>query len=122
MSCSHKGQHLLTGMDNGVIRIHPLTLMTTNTYSITDLTTHWTVSMHDNDHGRVRGSVYMLLLSLVLQVTRLVCTYDDQYVISAGADGNLFVYKFNSQLEPPPVPTTGVVDDQVVYIMWVLCV
>jgi len=51
-----------------------------------------------------------------------VCTYDDQYVISAGADGNLFVYKFNSQLEPPPVPTTGAVGDQVIYMTRSLCI
>ena len=51
-----------------------------------------------------------------------MCTYDDQYVISAGADGNLFVYKFNSQLEPPPVPTTGAVGDQVRSLLWCIFV
>lgn len=40
-------------------------------------------------------------------------TFDDQYVISAGADGNLFVFKFNSQLEPPALPTVASVSDKV---------
>ena len=44
-------------------------------------------------------------------MTKLVSTFDDQYVVSAGADGNLFVFKFNSQLEAPTPPS--VVSDKV---------
>ena len=46
-------------------------------------------------------------------MTKIVTTFDDQYVVSAGADGNLFVYKFNSQLEPPTVPAIAPVSDKV---------
>jgi len=45
-------------------------------------------------------------------VTKLLSTFDDQYVISAGADGNLFVFKFNSQLEPP-TPSVASITDKV---------
>ena len=55
---SHKGQHLLTGMDNGVIRIHPLTAAGGSTeeyYYISESLqdSHWSISVHDNDIGRV---------------------------------------------------------------------
>lgn len=58
VSYSHKGQHLLTGMDNGVIRIHPLAAMegsTANDYYIDESLQdyHWSISVHDNDIGRV---------------------------------------------------------------------
>ena len=45
-------------------------------------------------------------------MTKLVSTFDDQYVISAGADGNLFVFKFNSQLEQP-TPSAASITDKV---------
>ena len=56
MSSSHKGQHLLTGMDNGVIRIHPLTAMPgNNDYCISESLQdyHWSITVHDNDIGQV---------------------------------------------------------------------
>ena len=56
LSCSHKGQHLFTGMDNGVIRIHPLTTgSTANVYFISESLQelHWSISVHDNDIGKV---------------------------------------------------------------------
>lgn len=55
VSYSHKGQHLLTGMDNGVIRIHPLTTGSTEEYYISESLqdSHWSISVHDNDIGRV---------------------------------------------------------------------
>ena len=40
-------------------------------------------------------------------MTKLVTTFDDQYVVSAGADGNLFVFKFNSKLVPPTIPAVA---------------
>ena len=48
-------------------------------------------------------------------MTKLVSTFDDQYVVSAGADGNLFVFKFNSQLEAPTLPSVAAgVSDKVI--------
>lgn len=53
-------------------------------------------------------------------------TFDDQYVISAGADGNLFVFKFNSLLEPPVISSITSVTDKVTnnvcVIMWIMSV
>lgn len=65
VSYSHKGQHLLTGMDNGVIRIHPLTTASTaNVYYISESLQElqWSISIHDNDIGRVNILSYFHLL------------------------------------------------------------
>ena len=45
-----------------------------------NLSSHWTLAMHDNHYGAV---------------THLVTSFDDKYVLSGGADGNLFVFLGN---------------------------
>ena len=42
-------------MDNGVIRIHPLTAGSTTEYYISESLqdSYWSISVHDNDIGRV---------------------------------------------------------------------
>ena len=45
--------------------------------SPTSLRSYWTLGMHDTQSGAL---------------THLCTTYDDQYVVSAGEDGNVFVY------------------------------
>ena len=74
--CSSSGEYLLAGASNGSIRVHPLA----RAYSLTSLQAYWALSMHDNYYGAV---------------TQLATTYDDQYVLSGGADGNVFVYTAN---------------------------
>ena len=58
------------------MRIHPLSAP----HDLHDLSSYWSLSMHDNHYGAV---------------TCLISTFDDQYVLSGGADGNLFVYQAN---------------------------
>ena len=86
---SSSGHYLLTGLENGFVRIHQLA----QAYSISSLESYWCLSMHDNVCGRI---------------TALTCTYDDKYLITAGADGNLFVYTTNlpapARQRQPPVP------------------
>ena len=71
---SSSGEYFLTGMSNGCIRIHQLH----EPHSLSTLTSHWSLNMHDNHSGAV---------------THLVTSFDDKYVLSGGADGNLFVFE-----------------------------
>ena len=73
---SASGEYLLTGSSNGCVRLHPLS----TPHTLRDLSSYWSVNMHDNHYGAV---------------TCLCSSFDDQYVISGGNDGNLFVYKAN---------------------------
>ena len=73
---SSSGEYFLTGSDNGYVRVHPLS----TPRSLSDLSTYWSLSMHDNHYGAV---------------THLVTSFDDQFVLSGGADGNVFVYQAN---------------------------
>ena len=73
---SSSGEYFLTGTSNGCIRIHQLH----EPHSLTHLTSHWSLSIHDNHNGAV---------------THLVTSFDDKYVVSGGADGNLFVFEGN---------------------------
>lgn len=58
------------------MRVHPLS----KPHSLTDLSSYWALNMHDNHYGAV---------------TCLATSFDDQFVLSGGEDGNLFVYKAN---------------------------
>ena len=63
-------------MSNGMVRIHPLS----TPYSLCALDSYWALSIHDNHYGAV---------------SHLATSFDDQYVISGGDDGNVFVYQTN---------------------------
>ena len=63
-------------MSNGLVRIHPLS----TPYSLSTLDSYWALSMHDNHYGAV---------------SHLATTFDDQYLVSGGEDGNVFVYRTN---------------------------
>ena len=73
---SSSGEYLLTGTSNGLVRIHPLSAP----YSLSTLDSYWALSMHDNHYGAV---------------SHLATTFDDQYLVSGGEDGNVFVYRTN---------------------------
>ena len=73
---SSSGEYLLAGVSNGSIRVHPLA----RPHCLGSLQAYWSLSMHDNHYGTV---------------TQLATTFDDQYVLSGGADGNVFVYIAN---------------------------
>lgn len=66
---------MFTGSSNGIIRVHniPPSLST----SPSSLDSYWSLAVHDNHIGAI---------------THLSITCDDHYVITAGADGNVFVF------------------------------
>lgn len=74
--CSASGEYFLTGTSNGCVRLHPLS----TPHALNDLSSYWSLNMHDNHYGAV---------------TCLSTTFDDQFVLSGGEDGNLFIYKAN---------------------------
>lgn len=84
---SSSGQYLLTGSSNGVVRVHILPPSLTIP---TSLGSYWALSMHDPHTG---------------PVSYLASTYDDHYVVSAGADGNVFVYSANLPTATPERPS-----------------
>lgn len=71
---SKTGDYLLTGTGNGCVRVYQLS----SPYTLTSLEKHWTLSYHDNHYG---------------QVKTMSLSYDGKYLVSGGADGNMFVYK-----------------------------
>lgn len=91
---SSSGEYLLTGASNGYIRIHPLS----KAFAISSLESYWALGVHDNTYGAV---------------TQLAVTYDDQYVVTGGTDGNIFVFKANlptvsqQQLKQPQMPVSA---------------
>lgn len=75
---SHEGAQLLLGFLNGKIRIHQLT----TPYSLKELGPYWELGVHDSDYGHV---------------TNLVVSYDNNVLLSTGADANIFVFIYMSQ-------------------------
>ena len=102
---SSSGEYLLTGSSHGCLRIHPLP----KPYSLASLQDYWAINMHDNLYGAV---------------THIAVTSDDQYVLSAGADGNVFVYKAAlptaKQRQPPTVETVVSMFSSQGHPMWLL--
>ena len=72
---SHSGKFLLLGMDNGVLRIHPLD----GSNDFEHFSSFWALNVHDNHHGGIQ---------------HIKTSFDDKYVFTAGLDGNFFVFRF----------------------------
>ena len=66
---------MMLGMDNGVVRIHPLD----QNAELEHLNSFWCLTVHDNQHGGIR---------------HIKTSFDDKYVFTAGMDGNFFVFRF----------------------------
>ena len=79
-SLSHSGSYMLVGAENGNVRAFPLheSAATPGLYDIGNFISHWTLSIHDNQYG---------------QVTHICCSHDDKYILTAGHDGNVFVFQ-----------------------------
>ncbi|XP_068925975.1 cilia- and flagella-associated protein 44 [Petaurus breviceps papuanus] len=96
---------MFCGMQNGQVRVYILKDKSPN---LTDMQSYWSYSIHDNDYGHIQA---------------LCPSYDDRFVVTCGADGNIFVFNVLSeeQLEedlratvPPPrigIETEKRVDD-----------
>lgn len=81
-------EYLIIGMGNGKIRINFCK------ENWRDLSDYWLLSMHDNFFGRIPAIKF---------------SYDNKFLFSIGADGNLFVYTWNLPLkEIRPIKATAV--------------
>ncbi|XP_029963563.1 cilia- and flagella-associated protein 44-like [Salarias fasciatus] len=74
LTFSANRQFLLCGMHSGSIRVYPLQ---PGQPGITSMQAYWTLSVHDNDYGHLR---------------HIKCSHDDQFVLTAGDDGNIFTF------------------------------
>lgn len=77
--CSTNRQLLLCGMHSGFIRVYPLQ---PGDHHLKSMRAYWTLSVHDNQYGHLK---------------HIRCSYDDQFVLTAGDDGNIFSFS----LRPP---------------------
>lgn len=74
MYCSTNRQMLLCGMHSGFIRVYPLHH---GEQSLKSMRAYWTLSVHDNQYGHLQ---------------HIRSSYDDQFVLTAGDDGNIFSF------------------------------
>ncbi|XP_044029955.1 cilia- and flagella-associated protein 44 [Siniperca chuatsi] len=65
---------LLCGMHSGFIRVYPLQ---PSDHSLTSMHAYWALSVHDNQYGHLR---------------HIRCSHDDNFVLTAGDDGNIFSF------------------------------
>ncbi|XP_076974479.1 cilia- and flagella-associated protein 44 isoform X2 [Tamandua tetradactyla] len=72
---------MFCGMKNGAIRVY---ILNENDPSLTSMVHYWHFSMHDNDYGCMKS---------------ISTSFDDRFLVSAGADSNIFVYSIFSELE-----------------------
>ncbi|XP_051841259.1 cilia- and flagella-associated protein 44 isoform X1 [Antechinus flavipes] len=84
---------MFCGMQKGQIRVY---ILKNKSLKLTDMEHYWDYSIHDNDYGQIQA---------------LYPSYDDRFVVSCGADGNIFVFNILSEEEleeglkatvPPP--------------------
>ncbi|XP_073929246.1 cilia- and flagella-associated protein 44 isoform X2 [Castor canadensis] len=72
---------MFCGMRNGAIRVY---FLSQNDPSLDNLENYWHFNMHDNNYGCVKG----------------ICTsFDDRFLVTIGADSNIFVFNIFSELE-----------------------
>lgn len=79
LSPSSNQTMMFCGMRNGAIRVY---VLNQGDSSLTSLQDYWHFNVHDNNYGCVKG---------------IVVSFDDQYLLTAGADGNIFVFNISSE-------------------------
>ncbi|XP_041923604.1 cilia- and flagella-associated protein 44 isoform X1 [Alosa sapidissima] len=67
-------QLMLCGMHSGRIRAYPLE---SSDHHLASMQAFWSLSVHDNQYGHVQ---------------HVRCSYDDQFVLTTGQDGNIFSF------------------------------
>ncbi|KAJ6662253.1 hypothetical protein lerEdw1_012416 [Lerista edwardsae] len=78
--CS-SGLLMFCGMKDGSIRIYTLY---SKDLSVDNIAGYWSFNMHDNDYGYIQG---------------IYPSFDDRFLITCGADGNIFAYNILSAEE-----------------------
>ncbi|XP_038610697.1 cilia- and flagella-associated protein 44 isoform X3 [Tachyglossus aculeatus] len=81
VSFSTSGLLMFCGMEDGAVRVFPLKDKST---SLSSLGASWTLTVHDNDHG---------------QVQNISPSYDDRFLVTCGADSNIFAFAVLSDVE-----------------------
>ncbi|XP_040195062.1 cilia- and flagella-associated protein 44 [Rana temporaria] len=69
---------LYCGMKDGAVRVYPLQ---PNDPLLTSIGSYWSLGVHDNQYGRMQA---------------ISSSYDDQYLVTCGADGNIFTFSILS--------------------------
>ena len=69
---------MLIGMEDGSIRIQNLE----KEFKLDELSSHWQLNLHDNNYGHI---------------VKLAVSPDERMLLSAGTDGNLFLYDIMEQ-------------------------
>ncbi|KAM9695944.1 cilia- and flagella-associated protein 44 [Dama dama] len=72
---------MFCGMQNGAIRVY---ILSKNDPSLTSMEDYWHFNMHDNNYGRVNA---------------ISTSFDDRFLVTAGADSNIFVFNIFSEFE-----------------------
>ncbi|KAM8976941.1 cilia- and flagella-associated protein 44 [Pelodytes ibericus] len=75
---SSNKQLLFCGMQDGTVRVYPLQA---NDPLLTSMQGYWSLGVHDNQYGRVQA---------------MCCSYDNQYLVTCGADSNIFTFSILS--------------------------
>ncbi|XP_042312653.1 cilia- and flagella-associated protein 44 isoform X2 [Sceloporus undulatus] len=87
--CS-SGLLMFCGMENGAVRIYPLHR---KELSADNIAGYWSFNLHDNDYGKIQG---------------ICSSFDDRFLVTCGADGNIFTYNILSAEEIKKVLRTKV--------------
>ncbi|KAI4548407.1 hypothetical protein MG293_000737 [Ovis ammon polii] len=72
---------MFCGMQNGAIRVY---ILSKNDSSLTSMEDYWQYNVHDNNYGRVNA---------------ISTSFDDRFLVTAGADSNIFVFNIFSEFE-----------------------
>lgn len=84
---------MFCGMQDGAIRVY---VLSERDLSLTNMENYWHFNVHDNSYGCIKG---------------LSTSFDDRFLLTAGADSNIFVFSIFSEFElresmkaevPPP--------------------
>ncbi|XP_007108020.2 cilia- and flagella-associated protein 44 [Physeter macrocephalus] len=72
---------MFCGMQNGAIRVY---ILNKNDPSLTNMEDYWHFSMHDNNYGCIKA---------------ISTSFDDHFLVTTGADSNIFVFNIFSEFE-----------------------
>ncbi|XP_071995060.1 cilia- and flagella-associated protein 44 isoform X2 [Engystomops pustulosus] len=78
MHFSSNQQLLFCGMQDGALRVYPLQ---PNDLSLDSMSHYWSLGVHDNQYGAVQA---------------ISCSFDNQYLVTCGGDGNIFTFSLLS--------------------------
>ncbi|XP_007945643.1 cilia- and flagella-associated protein 44 [Orycteropus afer afer] len=71
---------MFCGMEDGAIRVY---VLSRNDLSLTSMQEYWHVNIHDNSYGHIKS---------------ISTSFDDRFLVTAGADSNIFVFNIFSEL------------------------